>query len=844
MNEIRQTIQAACRKAQAVRRQRSGIAAAGAVVAVMAVAALCDRSWMFEGWMRWGGWIGSLILAVLAARRASGPAAPNVADLAHQVEAEAGEDAAVVATAIDPAVRESAGDDPVALSLLARLDERAAAALAKAPPNFRGRLCGPFAIFAVAVAGMLALVAAQGTQGLTRMLIPWQPSPYSTLVLTGPDTPIAEGRAFTLTAQVAGVPVERVTVYAQGSPTPLATATPDAHGLATLTLPGVEGPTTFIARGGDGQSAPIVFEPYYVPTIERFDIAVTPPGYGAHTAETRVRPSFSVLRGSRLRYRIHLKAPAVSVTLERARLPRADERISATERGSLKRGMYGVMIAAGETKAEASTAPVFRADSADSSIWEAEIELPVPADIVYRLTILGEHGDQIRNDEPWRITVLGDDPPKARIHGHNGDEVVQLGDETVQFDLGAVDDVGLAAARLVFRKPGQSHSQQEIELPPDNRSWSGQELLDLIPLDLRLYEIVAVHFEAEDGNRIDGPGIGRSDVVFLEIPPLEDDGGGGGGGGGGGMPPINPLELQMEILRATIKLPANSPAEEAATLAHDQRQNAEYTAQMLQAVEGVPIQLDLSQLALMMQLGKLKAALKKAQVAMDEAAGLLESSPHHKAIPPEEVALGALLEAADILQETAGQLPQGEGQAQQAFVLRPPTGSSSDSESEDDGKGEENALNDLMSEVRRQLAEQNALNQAAQESPGQAGEPGDPSGSAGSSQRADAQGALAEAARSAAERARGMAAAAHRQGDPLAAAEELERAAALQEDAADALAGGEGGEGELGQASAEALAEALKELAAQLDADGVDHAATTPGYERLINDYLRSISYE
>jgi hypothetical protein len=835
MHEIRQTIEAACRKSQAIRRQRAGLAAAGAVVAVLALAALCDRSWMFEGWARWGAWIGGLVVALLVARRAAGPPAPGASALAHQVEANAGEDAAVVATAIDPAVRESAGQDPLALSLLARLDERAAEALRKAPPSFRGRLRGPLAIIAIAVAGLLALMAAQGTQGLTRMLMPWQPSPYSTLVLSGPDTPIAEGQTFTLIAQVAGVPVERVTVYEQNSATPLASARPDAEGKAKLILSGVDGPTRFIARGGDGRSEPFLFEPYYLPSIERFDIAVTPPDYGAHSAETRVRPTFSALRGSHLRYRIHLKAPAVSVALERTRLPRADERISDAERASLKRGMYGVLIAADETSTEVSSGPVFRADSANPRIWETEFELPIPADFVYRLVIVGEHGDQIRNDEPWRITVLGDDPPKATIHSHNGDEVVQLGDETVRFDLGANDDVGLAAARLVFRKPGQPHSQQDIELPPDSRSWSGPELLDLIPLDLRLYEIVAVHFEAEDGNDIDGPGIGRSEVVFLEIPPLEDDGdGGGGGGGSGGLPPINPLELQMEILRATIKLPMNAPVEEQETLAHDQRQNAEYTAQMEQAVADVPISLD--QFELMMQLGKLRAALSDARVAMQRAAALLANGPHDRAIPAEEAALGALLLAADLLKESAGELPQCEGKPQQAFVLRPPTGGkTSDSEIEDDGQGEEKALSDLMSEVRRQLAEQNALNQAA----AQAGEPTD------GGERAEAQGALAEAARSAAARARGMAAAAHRRGDPQAAAEELERAAGLQEDAADALAGGEGGAvADLGQESAEALAEALKELAAKLDADGIDHAATTPGYERLINDYLRSISYE
>ena len=58
-----------------------------------------------------------------------------------------------------------------------------------------------------------------------------------------------------------------------------------------------------------------------MPSIEAFEIEVTPPGYAAHAADTETAPSFSAFRGSRLRYRIRLKAPAVSVAVERTRGP-------------------------------------------------------------------------------------------------------------------------------------------------------------------------------------------------------------------------------------------------------------------------------------------------------------------------------------------------------------------------------------------------------------------------------------------------------------------------------------------------------------------------------------------
>ena len=39
-------------------------------------------------------------------------------------------------------------------------------------------------------AALTALVALQGGQGLLRMLLPWQPSPYTTLALQGPADPV------------------------------------------------------------------------------------------------------------------------------------------------------------------------------------------------------------------------------------------------------------------------------------------------------------------------------------------------------------------------------------------------------------------------------------------------------------------------------------------------------------------------------------------------------------------------------------------------------------------------------------------------------------------------------
>ena len=812
MTEIQQIIQDALTRYRRIRRQRAWLGAFAAWVVVMALAALLDRTWMFSGWARWSGWVLGLAAAAWAARRAVGPTCPDASAIAHQVEAEAGETAPVVATAIDPAVRLTAGNEALGGVMLDRLDRLAAEAIRVAPPTFRGRLRVPAVLAGAALAAAVALVLVQGGNGLLRTMIPWLASPYTAMVLEGPKEALAEGRAFTLTARVSGVPVKMVTLFRQDSPQPLAEAAPDPQGFVRLAVAGLDGPADFVVRGGDGRSAPLRIEPYLLPQIGAFEIVVTPPAYAAHAANTETAPSFAVLRDSRMRYRLHLKAPAVSVAFERSAVPPKEERVTGKERAKLKRGLYGEMLGSEAPTAKETANPVFRPDPTDPLVWEADWDLSEPEDIVYRLAIKGGHGDLVRNDEPWRINVVSDTPPQVRIQSHNGTEVIRLGNETVKFNLSAVDDVRLTAARLVIRKPGQPHTRREIKLPTDaGRTWSGAELLALAGMDVKPLDIVAVHAEAEDSNALDGPGVGRSEVVYLEVPLPEtaDDGGGGGGGGGGGPPPINPLELQMEILKATVVLQDNAPASDREAIAHDQRQNAEYVGMLEQAVEAKG-------------LTALAAALHQARLSMAAAARTLDTQPPVKAVPDEESALGSLVEASKLLEDAKDQLePAADGEGKLAFTLRPPRPKAAASKGENAKKEEQEkeALRKLMAEVQRQLAEQMKLNQSQGEA----------------AARAKQQQGLAKDARSAADQA----------ADAKAAAEELKRAAGLEDDNAEALADGNGeASSQLGAQSAAALAKALHELADQLGSGVAESEAYPPGYERLVGDYLRSISYE
>jgi hypothetical protein len=819
VTELQQIIHQALVRHRGIRRRRGWLAAFAGFAAVMVLTALLDRMWMFSGGLRWIGWIAGLVTGAFAARLAIGAACPDGTAIAHQIEKEAGETASVVATAIDPAVRLTAGNEAFGGVMLERLDRLANDAIRAAPPSFRGRLRVPGSFAAAALAAIVTLVSIQGPKGLLRMLIPWMASPYTSLQLEGPKEAIAEGRPFTLIAQVSGVPVKVVTLYRQDSPLAIAEAAPGPDGVVRLAMNGMDGSAEFVVRAGDGQSAPLRVSPYPLPGVASFEIDVIPPEYAAHAKETKREPSFSVLRGSRLDYKVRLKAPAVSLVLERSAPPPKEERVSRTEQAGMKRGMYGEPIGVEDPASDQPGIPVFQPDPADPLVWHTDWNLSREADeIVYRLVIKGQQGDLVRNEEPWRINVVADTPPVVRILSHDGGEVIRLGNETVQFNVSAVDDVRLSGARLVFRKPGQPHTRQEIKLPAEaGRSWSGAELLALAPMNVKPLDIIAVHAEAEDSNALEGAGIGRSEVVYLEVPlPESEDDGGGEGGGGSGPPPVNPLELQMEILKATVVMPDNAPASDRETVAYDQRKNAEYTGMMARAAAGMFLQ-------------DLADVLEKARISMAAAVSVLDKKAAVQAVPDEEAALAHLIEAAKMLEDLKESMQSAAAmEGGMTFTLSKPKPKSSSAKGEKE-PGEKESLSKLLEEVQRQLAEQQKLNQTK-------GEPAELSSQ---------QQALAQDARSAARVAESIKPSASGRGDPKAAGEELERAAGLQDGNAEALARGEAEASKsLGEQSEQTLAKALREIAAQLGSGISESETYPPGYERLVDDYLRSISYE
>jgi hypothetical protein len=268
-------------------------------------------------------------------------------------------------------------------------------------------------------------------------------------------------------------------------------------------------------------------------------------------------------------------------------------------------------------------------------------------DLNYRLELTHRNGDVSRNDEPFRILTMDDDPPSLTITGHNGKDVVKTGAEDVTVQIKATDDVGLASVKLVYRKIGQPGEAKSVPVDDSHPlELTTKSLLELAPLELRPFDIVAIHAEGQDGNTLDGPGIGKSQVVMIEVPepPRADQAAGEGGnesGGGGGGQTVNPLEMQKDILQDTSKLVAKSRPSEFTELQKDQEEANFYAEALL---NNVKTQIDVNPRA-----RGLAAQLELALSTMKLSSRQLTKTRRDQSVLAQEFAVATLTKAAQMM---------------------------------------------------------------------------------------------------------------------------------------------------------------------------------------------------
>ncbi len=720
-----------------------------------------------------------------------------VGELVDATEAQADDTTLALRTAADDFARDATVRAEVGPELLERLDAHAVGMLKDNPLPLRAELRRWQVGLTAALTLTVLFVALGGWLSYLRLALPGANLTYTQVRLAKLPERLAKGTTIEVSGQVTGRKAAEVTVRltALGQ---AQTASVAADGSFRVAVPNVSGPTPLQAFAGDGQSDEYKLEPYDLPSVTKYHIEISPPAYAQRLKKTVDEPSFDVLEGSSMHYTIETLEQPVEAVFAIA--------------GGEENAAENLLFAAGATN-------------------RFELRLPLLAEsIEYGLRLTGRHGDIALDPEPHRILVLPDEPPTIRVLSHTGDEFELR--KPVQFQLRGTDDVGIDSLKLLYRKIGETPEEQPVEFAElEAHEFTAGATLDLSGLDLKPYDIVAVHAEARDGNVLSGPGIGESEVVLIEVPPPPGDDGsqGGGGGGGGNEERVNPLEMQKHILTDTSRLPHDPPAKDRIPIRVEQLEALGYVEQLREQADTVTTDFVAIQFSL---------ELRMAASAMKLSARHLQPYDRKQAITGQELAIAALTRAAALIPEDQ-QMPgqsEDDGQDGQPKITLKESSSSSSSESENS----EERMKKLLAQIEQLIAEQEALNEelaAAEEGSETASDPS-----------AEAQAQLGQRSSQAAQTAAGLPIPTGAQGGAEALSGLLEEAGNLLGQASgeieeqalgQALQLGTEGEGTLTDA-----AELLRAALGQADRILSEANELPAGYAPLIENYLRAISYE
>jgi hypothetical protein len=182
-----------------------------------------------------------------------------------------------------------------------------------------------------------------------------------------------------------------------------------------------------------------------------------------------------------------------------------------------------------DVRAETSL-PLSRAwlDLGDSTRLDGRVQdrsaswsLSVVDDRQYRIRLVGPDGVSNRDPVRYRIVAIPDRPPEVRLLRSGADS--ELG-ASMQVGLlaEAYDDLGVARMELRYRV-NEEGEEQRVPVPMDSvgaREWAQGFAWDLSAMDLLPGDRVAYRVGVYDGNTVDGPGYGESDVFTIRFPSL------------------------------------------------------------------------------------------------------------------------------------------------------------------------------------------------------------------------------------------------------------------------------------------------------------------------------------
>jgi hypothetical protein len=291
------------------------------------------------------------------------------------------------------------------------------------------------------------------------------------------------------------------------------------------------------------------------------------------------------------------------------------------------------------------TLPALKLAAGESNLWTGTLKATTNAS--YSVDLLDFAGHKGGNETPYHLVVLPDEPPNVAITEPDMDIRAQA-TARVPLKISATDDYGVEEIKLFFHKVGGPEQQvvcRKISTANGREATATAEI-DLAALHLKDYELAAYHAEATDNNTLDGPGVGKSPVYFIEVTSKEKT----LSQCNGSSQKINLLQLEKQLIAATSAEKAQAArSERLLDLAATQRQTQQYA--------------ELFQGSFIMSASPPEARMEFASAikSMEKAAGALDAQHAAPALQAEEEALAHLYQVARLLPEFESMCQGGKG---------------------------------------------------------------------------------------------------------------------------------------------------------------------------------------
>lgn len=464
----------------------------------------------------------------------------NAKNIALELEERRPELGCVVSTAAEYLTGERKAAQDYEPELVRTLQEEAAKKLRLLEtPWYRGKTFRAMRVLSVALGALacFVLLLPEGATAVVRVTCPWANAAYTRVEVRPGNIEIPSGHDLEILARFHGRPPHNAQLIWQAAPASAwqtVVLSPSKKGVCTNLLTNIKGRVTYKVAGGDAVSPEFSISTFVPPEIRSLSAKVVFPTYTKHEPIEETTPDLRVVRGSKLTFHI---AAAGEITGAKMRF---------------------------------TNQPPIELTRDQNGQWTANVTARTSSD--YQIELTDSAGHKGGNETPYHLVVVPDEAPQVAIIDPDAD--IRAGPTNkVPLQISATDDFGVSRIKLVFQKLGEPAKVVVCDATNLNEpEATATAEIDLAPLNLKPYEVVAYHAEAADNNTMDGPGIGKSPVYFIEFTtkeePISDS--------HSQVQRINLLQLEKQIIAATTAVPDERVREKLPDVAAIQRQTKEY----------------------------------------------------------------------------------------------------------------------------------------------------------------------------------------------------------------------------------------------------------------------------